>query len=72
NAGVGPLIVYARRHTTWADKLRELWNTPKLERGTLNYFQGALVPTRRDEKGDLYYKYAGLERAHQRGKFWRT
>ena len=72
NAGVGPLIAYARRHTTWADRLRQMWNTPKMERAPLNYFQGAMLPTRRDDNGDLYYKYAGLERAHQHGKFWRV
>lgn len=61
NAGVGPLVVYKRKHTTWADELRATWNNLHAERGPLNYFQGALMPEHVQD-GDVYYKYVGLQR----------
>jgi len=61
NPGAGPTNLYARRHTMWADKLRETWNGVEKERGTLKYFQGALKPVKKID-GDIYYKYVGLNR----------
>lgn len=58
--GVGPKVLYRRRHTTWADNLEELWNDLDKERGPYRYFQGALKPVDRDENGDLVYRYEGL------------
>lgn len=58
----GPAGVYLGRHTTWAEKLREIWNNTDSERGPLNYFQGALQPDHWDENGDIVYKYVGLKR----------
>jgi hypothetical protein len=64
NPGTGPLVAYKRRHEMWADKLRQVWNNTKGERGPLTYFQGALLPVRVDGDGDVYYKYVGLQRKH--------
>lgn len=72
NTGVGPTAVWKTRHMTWEDRLRENWNTLDKERSTLNYFQGALVPVRRDENGDIVYQYVGLERQNQSYEHWRV
>lgn len=67
----GPLFKYDGRHKKWADKLQEVWNDLKSQRGPLNYFQGALVPIRRDNNGDMVYKYVGLKRKHPKYvKYW--
>lgn len=63
NPGVGPLVRYKRKHWTWADELRSLWNEPERQRSPLNYFQGALLPSRR-EGNSIFYKYQGLERKY--------
>lgn len=71
NPGAGPKIAWEHRHGTWAGKLRATWNKPELQRSPLNYFQGALMPARRDDNGDLYYRYVGLERQYpERVPFW--
>lgn len=71
NLGAGPLKTYRRRHATWADKLHATWNDLKGQRGPLNYFQGALLPVKRDGDGDLYYRYAGLKRRYPAATpFW--
>lgn len=72
NMGVGPLIVWKRNHTTWADNLRQIWNNPAQERSPLLYFQGALQPVRRAKNGDLFYKYVGLTRQNLHGKLWQV
>lgn len=70
--GVGPKAAYVHRHIMWTDKLRELWNNPEKERSPLNYFQGALMPDHRDENGDLFYHYEGLQRQYPESvPFWK-
>jgi hypothetical protein len=70
NPGVGPLIVHKRKHHTWADELRSVWNHPERQRSPLNYFQGALMPVRWDGS-DLIYKYKGLQRSYpKRVPYW--
>lgn len=72
NPGVGPTAAWQHRHVVWADKLREVWDNPKKERSPLNYFQGALIPVKR-ENGELYYKYVGLKRENPKETpFWRV
>lgn len=72
NMGPGPLGVYKRRHTTWADYLRGVWNDLSMERGPLRYFQGALKPVRKDAKGNVYYKYVGLKRKNLQNPHWKV
>lgn len=62
NYGAGAKVAYARRHETWEDKLREVWNNINKERSVMNYFQGALQPDGFDENGDRVYIYKGLQR----------
>jgi hypothetical protein len=69
-ATAGPLNVYNRRHTTWADFLKETWNELKKERSPLNYFQGAIVPIDRDEDGNVVYQYKGLKRTNKHSPYW--
>lgn len=67
----GPLTVWKKRHTSWADNLRYIWNNLKGERGPLNYFQGALWPAERRGDGAVGYRYVGLERANlEKVPFW--
>lgn len=61
NTGAGAEKVWRRRHTTWADLLIEHWNDLKAERSPLKYFQGALLPVKR-EGNEVVYKYRGLKR----------
>lgn len=69
--GVGPLSVWDKRHKTWAQKLREVWNDPRSQRGPLVYFQGALQPVDRKPNGDIGYKYVGLKRSNpEQVPFW--
>jgi DNA repair photolyase len=70
NLGVGPTTVYAKRHATWADKMQREWDDLESERGPFVYFQGALVPKRRDANGHLVYRWRGLERQHKRAPYW--
>ena len=71
NYGAGPLKKFARNYDVWSDKLREVWNDLQGQRGPLNYFQGALQPVRRDENGDLFYRYEGLKRQYPESvPFW--
>lgn len=60
----GALKAYTRRHSTWADWLRRIWNDVGSQRGPLNYFQGALLPVKRDKGGDVFYRYEGLKRQY--------
>ena len=72
NTGVGPTVRFKRKHTMWGDKLREIWNNVKSERGPLQYFQGALIPVLK-QNGNVYYKYKGLpERNPKKTKHWKT
>ena len=72
NQGPGPLTVYATRHELWADKLRDAWNGLDKQRGTLEYFQGALQPIERNN-GDVFYKYVGLERQYpEHVPYWKV
>lgn len=70
NMGVGPKVKYAKKYMTWADMLKDLWNNLEKQRSPLNYFQGALLPVRRDENGDMVYKYSGLVRQYKTVKEW--
>lgn len=70
NLGVGPKWSYDRRHKTWADNLADIWNDLNAERGPMSYFQGALEPVRRDEDGNMVYRYKGLERQHLKAPYW--
>ena len=73
NGGVGPTIVYKRKHYYWADALRSIWNDLKRERSPLNYFQGALEPVRKDKNGEVFYKYKGLVRRNPaKIPYWRV
>jgi len=70
NLGTGPQTCYSKKHSTWADKLAEVWNDLKSERGTLSYFQGALQPVQLDN-GDVGYTFKGLERKDpKRTPYW--
>lgn len=72
NTGVGPTAAYGARHTTWADKLREVWNCVQMERSPLNYLQGALIPFRKKGK-EVFYKYVGLKRTGEKNPpFWKV
>jgi len=72
NPGVGPTAAYTHRHGTWAEVLSKLWNNPEKERSPLYYFQGALIPVKRDKDGELYYKYQGLKRkTPENTPFWK-
>lgn len=62
NLGAGPKTKYKQKHKTWGDKLREIWNDVKSERGPYRYFQGALKPVKRDKDGNILYKFVGLDR----------
>lgn len=66
----GPHAQYARRHRTWADALKEVWNDIDKERSPVNYFQGALYPVDTDADGNLVYKYVGLQRQHLHVPYW--
>ena len=69
NMGAGPKTIWDKRHTTWADKLAEIWNEPGRERSPLHYFQGALEPVEVD--GAVLYRYVGLKRQHpERTPYW--
>lgn len=68
--GAGPKNIAYKKYTTWADKLREQWNDLSHERGPYRYFQGALVPTRRADNGDVFYKYVGLKRQNKKVPYW--
>lgn len=70
NPGVGPLNVYKRKHEVWAKKLEESWTDLTKERNTLHYFQGALIPTRK-EGNDLFYKFKGLKKRNPKNTpYW--
>lgn len=70
NPGVGPKVRFKRKHQTWSDKLKEVWNDISKERGPLQYFQGALIPVKKDEDGEIHYKYQGLDRKHPEKTLW--
>jgi len=73
NPGAGPLKAWITRHEMWADKIRNVWNNPSKQRSPLNYFQGALQPIERQENGDVYYKYVGLERQYpEHVPYWKV
>lgn len=42
---------------TMADYMRWLWNNPQAGQGPYKLFEGILVPTGKDENGDLIYAY---------------
>ena len=70
NPGVGPTVRYKRKYKKWADTLFETWTQLKKERSPLNYFQGALLPVKKQD-GDIYFKYKGLERKKpKKTPFW--
>lgn len=71
--GVGPTSAWEQRHGTWGTYLEKIWNNVGAQRGPLNYFQGALQPTRTDEMGNVFYRYVGLERTYPEQDFlWRV
>lgn len=70
NMGAGPKTVFDKRHKTWADKLREIWDDPRAERSPLQYFQGALRPIPLDD-GSVGYEYVGLNRTNRKSvPYW--
>lgn len=72
NPGVGPTVRFKRKHQTWSDKLNEVWNDITKERSPLQYFQGALIPIKK-EKNEVYYKYKGLKRKNPDSTlYWKT
>jgi len=63
NLGVGGHVKIKKKYFVWADKLKEIWNNPKMQRSPVNYFQGAVEPTGNfDVDGNLIYKFIGLKR----------
>ena len=69
--GAGPAVACKRSKMVWADKLQKDWNQVSSQRGPIQYFQGALVPSGRDREKNLIFKYVGLQRQHIRS-VWRT
>ena len=70
NPGVGPTVRYKRKHETWADNLRRIWNEIERERSPYNYFQGVLIPCKKEGE-EIYYKYKGLPRSNpKKTPFW--
>lgn len=63
--GVGPPAAWQHRHVMWADKLKSGWNDLAKERSPLHYFQGAIIPIRKDAEGNLVYQYKGLKRMNK-------
>lgn len=72
SAGVGPLSMWKRLHRTWKDNLVDTWNNLGSERGPLGYFQGALLPKRKRDDGDIEYEYRALERTGRVGAYWKV
>jgi DNA repair photolyase len=70
NTGPGPKSKWDRTHIMWADKLNLTWNDISKERSPLQYFQGALIPIKRDKDGELSYKYIGLKPKHPKNTKW--
>lgn len=70
SVNAGPRTMYKGRHYTWADELRDSWNDLEKERGALSYFQGALVPVRKEGK-EIVFKYKGLERQYLDAPYWK-
>jgi len=56
---------------TWKDKLTNIWNDLKSNRGPLKYFQGILRPTKLDKNGSVRYKYHPMPRRHVKS-LWET
>ena len=52
-----------------ADYLHNNWNKPKTPSSPARAYGGILVPDRKDENGDIVYKYKGV---HISGKENRT
>lgn len=71
SANAGPKSIYEGRYYMWADELRDTWNDLTKERGTLSYFQGALVPVRREGE-EIIFKYKGLERKYLDAPYWKV
>lgn len=44
---------------TMADYMRWLWNNPQAGQNLYKMFEGIVVPTGKDEDGNLIYKYKG-------------
>jgi DNA repair photolyase len=58
------------KYEKWADKLIETWNDLRTNRGVLHYFQGVLLPAKRDKEGNILYKYNPVERENRK-TIWR-
>lgn len=58
--------------TTWGHKLRNTWNDLKSNRGVLYYFQGALRPVGKNEKGDIVYAYSDVARSHFKNQIFKV
>jgi DNA repair photolyase len=71
-AKAGPKTKWKRKHYTWAEHLRDIWNDAKKERSPLHYFQGALKPVTQDKRGNVSYKYIGLKRQYKKSPHWRV
>ena len=46
---------------TMADYMRWLWNNPQAGQSPYKLFEGALVPTGKDDEGNIIYKYNGAK-----------
>ncbi len=40
-----------------ADYMRYLWNNPQTGQSPYKMYEGILVPSGKDESGDLFYRY---------------
>ena len=71
NTGVGPRAAAQGKISTFGGKLRDNWNNLRHPRGPLHYFQGALMPVRKNENGDWLFRYQGLERKRLPAREWK-
>ena len=53
----GTRIRCTRWNQTMFDYIHEIWNSPKNAKSPYRYFQGLLFPEKKDENGDIIYKY---------------
>lgn len=54
---IGRENTWKQRNLTWYDEIKKTWNDFSGNRGVLKYFEGLLKPVRRDEDGNVVYKY---------------
>ena len=70
------VFMIGREHTwkisnlTWYDEIKKTWNDFSGNRGVLKYFEGLLKPVRRDENGNVVYKYDPPKYKDVNPPFW--